>query len=110
MQYPVKAICGHTYTYNIYGASKDRERKRAWLATQPCPTCRPAARVSTLLEEQEEEIAKETERIVRGIKTMPPEKFAAQLPALRHQLAEGLGTEIKREAFRRALARFDITP
>lgn len=40
MQWPITNTCGHTYTYNINGPVKDRERKAEWLKTQTCPTCR----------------------------------------------------------------------
>jgi len=45
-KYSINNTCGHTYTYNITGAGRDRPGKARWLATQTCPRCRNS-RVAT---------------------------------------------------------------
>lgn len=32
--------CGHSHDYQLFGPTKDRDRKIEWLATQDCPRCR----------------------------------------------------------------------
>ncbi|MEN6550235.1 MAG: hypothetical protein ABFE07_29675 [Armatimonadia bacterium] len=56
MQATVKHQCGHTSQVQLYGSSRDRERKMAWLHQQPCPDCRRAAQAT--------ETAKATEDLV----------------------------------------------
>lgn len=41
-KYEITHSCGHAKTYLIGGPVSGRERKAAWLASQPCPTCEHA--------------------------------------------------------------------
>lgn len=45
-QYTVTHTCGHNHTHQIYGTNSrgQRDNRREWLATQPCPKCAKAAR------------------------------------------------------------------
>lgn len=42
-KYNVDHTCGHQEEYQLYGKHTERDRKLAWLATQPCNECRKAA-------------------------------------------------------------------
>lgn len=41
--YNITCSCGHTDRVDLYGKGADRERKMAWLETEPCTKCREAA-------------------------------------------------------------------
>lgn len=43
MKYEIKHSCGHVETVQLIGKGSDRERRIAWLESQPCPECRRAA-------------------------------------------------------------------
>ena len=43
MQYTVTHTCGHTITHQIYNGSAYGRKRSAWLATQPCLTCKREA-------------------------------------------------------------------
>lgn len=45
-KYTVTHACGHEETVQLYGPTKERDRKLAWLAEQDCPECRRAAKVA----------------------------------------------------------------
>jgi hypothetical protein len=42
--YNITCSCGHTDRVELYGKGADRERKMAWLETEPCTKCREAER------------------------------------------------------------------
>jgi len=44
MKYEVKHTCGHASEVSLYGKQAERDRKLAWMATQPCRECEAAAR------------------------------------------------------------------
>lgn len=46
-QYDVTHTCGHPRTYRFFGPERERDRKRAWLATRDCPACARASREAT---------------------------------------------------------------
>lgn len=43
MKYIVNHTCGHTTEIDLVGKTTERERRLAWLATQPCMDCKRAA-------------------------------------------------------------------
>lgn len=47
MQASVKRTCGHLTNENLFGSSAERERRKGWLATQPCLACQRAATTAT---------------------------------------------------------------
>lgn len=109
MQYSIRNTCGHLRTYQLYGSSQERERKAAWLKTVPCPACRQRQELTTgaYLAEREAQVEQDTQRILAVLAGLDNEERAQAIRSLRHQLAEGLGTETRREAARRALERLD---
>lgn len=46
MQWTVNHTCGHTVTHQIYGGTQNGKDRSAWLATQPCASCKNAARLA----------------------------------------------------------------
>lgn len=38
-KYTINHRCGHTTTQQLYGPTRDRERKSEWWATVDCPSC-----------------------------------------------------------------------
>ena len=40
MKYMVEHSCGHCVEHELFGPTRDRERKIEWMATIPCPECR----------------------------------------------------------------------
>ena len=42
-KYTITYKCGHTEEMQLFGKMNDRDRKRAWYATQNCPECKAAA-------------------------------------------------------------------
>ena len=47
------AMYRHEHEYNLFGRSKDRDRKVAWLADKICPTCTRAAEAQRRMEAAE---------------------------------------------------------
>ena len=43
-KYTITHACGHEETVQLYGPTKDRDRKAAWMEEQDCPECRAKAR------------------------------------------------------------------
>jgi len=43
MQTTITHTCGHTETVQMYGTSKERDGKAAWLAGKPCQECQRKA-------------------------------------------------------------------
>lgn len=39
-KYTVTHTCGHTQDVNLFGKNTERDRRIAWLETQPCPECK----------------------------------------------------------------------
>ena len=93
-QYTINHVCGHTEVHQIYGtnAHGERDRKEAWLATQPCSECRQAQREA----ERAEATAKATEQAAKL--AMPEltgsEKQVAWALAIRATALEGLKKEL----------------
>lgn len=54
MQYIVKHSCGHEETANLTGSSRDRERRLAWLESQPCRACQEEAAAKRNKEKEKE--------------------------------------------------------
>lgn len=52
--YNITCSCGHTDRVDLYGKGADRERKMAWLETQPCTKCREAERAERSAKEAAE--------------------------------------------------------
>jgi len=57
-QYQVTHTCGHSETVQLYGPSKERERRLTWLRSQSCLDCKRAshegeARESRILSQME---------------------------------------------------------
>ena len=44
MQTQITHTCGHTETVQMYGTSRERDSKAAWLAGKPCQECQRKAR------------------------------------------------------------------
>ena len=65
-QYTVEHTCGHTYTYQLYGKTSERERKMEWLAGQDCPDCRRKAEIAKLEADNSPVIAKAIPTIGEG--------------------------------------------
>lgn len=112
-QHTITNSCGHSKTYQLYGASKDRTRKIDWLKTVPCPTCKTeqsAKQNSTaFLAENEARIEFAAERLLKSLMAIPLDDRAQAIRQVEHQIAEGLGDEIRREAARRATDRYRAT-
>lgn len=112
MKYLITAACGHRQEYHLYGGYNDRERKLAWLKSQACPRCRAADEArqatATALTAHEAEIEALAKKILAAL--LDDANPAQTVRYLRHQLAEGLGTDIRREAVRRALSRWEAQP
>ena len=53
-RYDIRYSCGHEATVNLFGPSRDRERKAEWLRTVLCPECQKAAREKELKEKDRE--------------------------------------------------------
>lgn len=42
-KYTITHTCGHEHEYQLFGKSRERDRKIAWLEKQECPACRRKA-------------------------------------------------------------------
>ena len=54
MKYVVTHSCGHEEEVNLVGSSRDRERKLAWLESQPCRACQEEAAAKRNKEREKE--------------------------------------------------------
>lgn len=103
-QYTVTHRCGHTSAYQLYGSSRERERKLTWLRDQVCMACKRQSASRSLLVAREDEIERHAQRAYDALLADPDPEQAIR--HVEHQLAEGLGDEVMREAVRRAIDRY----
>ena len=50
MQTTITHTCGHTETVQMYGTSKERDSKAAWLSSKPCQECQRKAQQTAAAE------------------------------------------------------------
>jgi len=87
-KWSIDRACGHTEVVQLYGPSRDRQRKAAWLAEQPCSSCRAAERKARHeAEAREAKIAAEQEG---RPKLVGSEKQIAWAESIRHKVWQQL--------------------
>lgn len=99
-QYTVTAGCGHTTTLQLYGPTKDRDRRIAWMESPDgkCNPCYATRKRSEEAESFEAEVGAFLSTLLA--QPRPTDEILAKLKA---QAASGMGSPARREAFARYL-------
>jgi hypothetical protein len=67
-KYTITCNCGHEKIFNIVGPVRTRDDRAAWLASQPCPSCRWAAeQEAKKAEEEAQKAAAAQKRITKSV-------------------------------------------